>query len=262
MKREPDVEAAWRAVVAAGGDVAALRTWLDEWGYDERLLLDVLQRQVPARLLEYLGVTRPWCDWPLVAGALARHPRTPPYVSLRLLPSLFWRDLAQVASGPYLPGLVRVRAEALLLERLPDLRLGDKIALARLATPGLLRALLGQSDGRILEAALLNPRLGEEALLSLLRGASAPRALIEHVGASTRWCASYAVRRELVLQPRTPLALALAQVTSLVRGDLQRVAASASLPPLVRAAAARALEGPRQAPPGPPGDSGRGPVKR
>lgn len=257
MTRTPDVEAAFRAAVAAGSDMAALRAWLDEWGHDEQLLRELLQRQVPVRLLEHLGATRPWCDWPLVAGALARHPRTPPYVALRLLPALFWRDLAQVAAGPYLPGLVRVRAEALLIERLPDLRLGDKIALARLATPGPLRALLGESDGRILEAGLLNPRLGEEALVALLRDPHAPRALLEHAAASTRWRLNYAVRRELVLQPRTPLALALAQITSLLRGDLQRVAQSPSLAPLVRAAAEHAIEVQR----GPVTDAGGGVAK-
>jgi hypothetical protein len=262
VKREPDVEAALRAVVTAGGDAAAVRAWLDEWGHDERLLLDVLQRQVPVRLLEHLGATRPWCDRPLVAGALARHPRTPAHVALRLLPALFWRDLAQVAAGPYLPGVVRVRAEALLVERLPDLRLGDKIALARLATPAPLRALLGESDGRILEAALVNPRLAEDTLLALLRAPSAPRALLEQAAASTRWRASYAVRRELVLQPRTPLALALAQITSLVRGDLLRVTGSASLAPLVRAAAEAALEAPRGSRREPVTDTGGGPLKR
>lgn len=235
-------EAAALALAAAGTDPAALRAWLDTWAHDEHLLLALLRRPVPRRLLELLGASRPWCERPLVAGAVARHALTPPPVAQRLLGGLLWRDLAQIAADPRLSGLVRVRCEALLVERLAELRLGDKIALARLATPPVLRALLAESDERILEAGLLNPRLGEETLVALLRGPQVTRALLEHVAAAPRWRASYAVRRELVLQPRTPLPLALAQITSLVRRDLLHVAHSPQLAPLVRAAAERAVQ--------------------
>jgi hypothetical protein len=99
----------------------------------------------------------------------------------------------------------------------------------------------------VIEAALLNPRLGEEALAALLRGAQVPRALIDGVAASPRWRSCYAVRRALVLQPRTPLSVALAHITSLARPDLLRAAADTSLAPLVRAAAERVLAEARQA---------------
>ncbi len=242
-----DIDGACAALSRAGGDLPALRAWLDEWGHDERLLLQVLQHPVAPRLLEHLGVTRPWCERPLVAGAVARHARTPAHVGLRLLGVLGWRDLALCAASPWIPGAVRVRAEGLLVESLPDLRRGDRIALARLATPALLRALLEDTDELVLEAALLNPRLAEDALVSLLRGNGVSRALLEHAARSPRWRASYAVRRALVLQPRTPLPLALSQITSLHRGDLRRASGDRSLAPLVRAAAERA-QGPRDGP--------------
>lgn len=246
MTHEAAVEAAFNAAARAGSDRAALRGWLDEWGHDEHLLVAVLRRAVGAPLLECVGSTRPWCDRARVAAAVVRQARTPVHVSQRLLPALYWRDLAEVAAGPYLPGTVRVRAEALLVERLPDLRLGDRIALARLATRALLRHLLRLDEASVVEAALLNPRLGEEALATLLRETKVQRALLEGVAASPRWRQSYAVRRALVVQPRTPLPLALAHLTSLVRADLRRVAADPNLAPLLRAAAERAADGPDQ----------------
>ena len=42
-----------------------------------------------------------------------------------------------------------------------------------------------------------------------------------------------------ILQPRTPLALALAQLSSLLPRDLERVAEAAGILPLVQAAALR-----------------------
>jgi hypothetical protein len=133
---------------------------------------------------------------------------------------------------------VRVRAEAILVEMLPDMRLGDRIALARLATPAVLRLLLADADRKVSHACLLNPRLREADLVVALQGAPAP-SLVEEVAASSRWSESYAVRLALVMQPRTPLALCLAQLSSLLRRDLLRVAETAGLAPLVRAAARR-----------------------
>lgn len=54
------------------------------------------------------------------------------------------------------------------------------------------------------------------------------------------------MRLELVLQPATPLALALAQVSSLLPRDLRRVAEAPGLRPLVQATALRVVrEAPR-----------------
>jgi len=50
------------------------------------------------------------------------------------------------------------------------------------------------------------------------------------------------VRLALVLQARTPLAIALAQISSLVKRDLLRVVETAGLRPLVKEAAAAVLE--------------------
>jgi hypothetical protein len=99
--------------------------------------------------------------------------------------------------------------------------------------------LLRDPDPRILEPCLQNPRLTERDLAGLVQAPDAPRSLLEAVAADTRWQASYAVRLALVLQPRCPPAIALAQLTSLVAHDLRQVAENPSLPPLIQAAAAR-----------------------
>jgi hypothetical protein len=127
------------------------------------------------------------------------------------------------------------------------MRLGDRITLARLATPALLPALLAATERQVAESALVNPRLREDDLVTALRREDVTPALVEAAVGSPRWASNYAVRLALVLQPRTPLPLALQQISSLVPRDLRRVADESGLRPLVRAAARGALDRPEGA---------------
>jgi hypothetical protein len=170
------------------------------------------------------------------------NPRAPRALAQRLVGVLYWHDLAEVAATARIAAAVRSRAEALLRDGLPDMRLGDRVTLARLATPPLLPLLLADGEAQVVEAALVNPRLREEDLVTALRRLDVGAALVEAAAASSRWNASYAVKLALVLQPKTPLPLALQRISTLVPRDLVRVAGDATLRPLVRAAAREVLD--------------------
>ena len=228
--------------LAEGSNPAEWPAALAELGRDLGRLVGALRRPLAPAFLELVAGTRPWADDRRVAGVLVQNPRTPVHVAQRLVASLYWRDLAGAALNPFVASTVRLRAEGLLAEQLGELRLGDRIALARLATPPVLRLLLGDADPRVLAGALLNPRLQEPQLVTALRFENAARALLEAASVSPRWRASYAVRLELVLQRRTPLPVALSLLTGLVEADLRRVIRGTALPALLRAAAQRAME--------------------
>ncbi len=240
------VQALFGELLRGVRDGATARAFLREREIEESQMLALLRLPVPVPLLEALATAEPWSERPRVLGGVCLNPRSPRSLAQRLLPALYWRDLADVAVSPRLAGGVKVRAEALLKERLPDLRLGEKITLGRLATAGVLRALLLEPDPRILETALQNPRLTETDLAGIVQAPDAPRPLLEAVAAATRWQASYALRMALVLQPRCPPAVALAQLTSLLDHHLRQVADNPSLPPLIQAAAARVAADPRR----------------
>jgi hypothetical protein len=243
VKARPDpVDAAYAEVLRAGPRVA-LEAVLGSLGDDPTLLVSLLRRPLPASFLERVADTPPWSADARVLAAIVLNPRAPRALAQRLIPALHWRDLADVAASPRVHPGARVRAEALLREQLPDLRLGDRITLGRLATPAVLAPLLADAEPRVAESSLLNPRLREEDLVLALRAAAPTRALLEAAAASPRWRESYAVRLALVLQPRTPLPLALAQISSLLPQDLEHVAATPGLPPLVQAAALRVARG-------------------
>jgi hypothetical protein len=124
-------------------------------------------------------------------------------------------------------------------EQLPDRRLGERISLSRIATPAVLMALVGDADARVLAGCLENPRLREADLLTALRSPDVRPVLLEAAAEAPRWQESYAVHLALVLSPRCPLGIALAQISSLLSRDLARVADTDDLAPLVRAAALR-----------------------
>lgn len=249
MPRAPEREAAaldalFAALLQAGESRSAARRLLAE-GLDESLLTAVLRRAVPAAFLEEVAATRPWSEHARVLARVVLSPRAPRALSLRVVAALGWRDLADVALTLRVSAAVRSRAETLLRDGLPDMRLGDRVTFARLATPALLPLLLADAEARVIESALANPRLREGDLANALRRDDAPLLLLQAAAGSARWSSCYSVRLALVLQPRAPLSLALAQVSSLVPRDLRRVVAETTLRPLLRLAAERVLEVPR-----------------
>jgi hypothetical protein len=237
-----DVDTLFAQALAAGESRPRAREVLAR-ASEEQVLASVLRRAVPAAFLEEVASTRPWSERPRVMAGVVLSPRASRALSLRLVSGLYWRDLAEVAATPRLPAAVRARAESLLRDGLGDMRLGDRVTLARLATPVLLPALLADDDRQVADSTLLNPRLREEDVVAALGREDVRTVLVEATVASTRWATNYAVRLALVLQPRTPLPVALLQISSLVPRDLRRVAGEAALRPLVRAAALEVLAG-------------------
>lgn len=235
----PDVDAAFGELMRAGENDGRLRAVLAASALDGAAMMTLLRRAVPIRFLEIVAATPPYSDDARVQAAVVLNPRVPRALALRLVPSLFWRDLADVAATPRVHGAVRVRAEGVLKERLPELRVGEKVTLGKIATPGVLAGLLADPEAKVIRACLQNPRLREEDLVTAVRQEAAPRALLEAVPESWRWRESYAVRLALVLQPRTPLGVSLAQISSLLPADLLRVAETPELPPLVQITAQR-----------------------
>ena len=237
------MDALFAALMAAGDDAGKVADALAAARDDRVALMAVLRRAVPARTLEVLAATPPWSTDQRLMGAVVLSPKAPRALALRLVGSLFWRDLADVAASPHVAAAAKVRAEALLLDTLGDLRLGDRVTLAKIATAPVLSRLLQDPEPRVVESALINPRLREEDLVSAVRQDGVTRGLLEALAASPRWRDRYAIRLAMVLQPRTPLALALTHLTALLPRDLERVAGDEALPPLVQMAARRVAAG-------------------
>jgi len=176
-----------------------------------------------------------------VLGAVARSPSTAPRLALQALPGLAWRDLAEVAVAAELAPAVRQKAEALLLDGINAMRLGDLITLARIGPRRVTGKLLLSHDARVREAGLHNPRLRDGDLCAVLESEEAPRELAAEILRVHRWALSYQVRRAIVRSSKTPHPISLALIAEMNPGDLKDLARSDDVPPLVSAVARRIL---------------------
>jgi len=175
-----------------------------------------------------------------VLAALVRHPHCPRTFAWRALPQLGWRDLLDVASDPRAPMPVRRQAEAKLLERVPLLSLGEKVALARAATAYVIGELCGEHDPKVVAALLDNPRFNQGHCLRLVaqtRAAEVFGLVLRH----RTWGTLPAVRLAALANPALPVPLALSLLASLEDRELRELVQRAELPAAARELAKQVL---------------------
>jgi hypothetical protein len=165
-----------------------------------------------------------------VRRELALHPKTPEVLALRLVPTLFWRDLMALALDTRLRPTLRRAAETHLLARLAEMAVGEKVTLARRASPGVLAQLRHDPNPRVVAALLDNPRLTEGVLVPVLQSAATPPAVLDLIAGDRRWGARHPLRIALARNPRTPLETTLRILPTLAKSDLKAVAADPRVP--------------------------------
>lgn len=226
------------AAPAAYLEGAAENPELDE---DGRLAL-VKNRQAPAALLGRLGRNFRWTRAYEVKAALVRHPQTPYAVARGLLSHLFWRDLLDTSTDPRISPVLRREAESLLRIRLPELALGEKVALARRAGRGLVPTLAEAGESPVLRALLGNSRLVERDVVRIASEPSTPPDVLAALASHHAWGVRRDVRMAVLGNPRTPVAAALGLVERIPERDLGRLAGEGGAPRIVKVGAARRLE--------------------
>jgi hypothetical protein len=129
---------------------------------------------------------------------------------------------------------LRRTAEVHLGTRLPELAVGEKVSLARRASPGIISQLRHDPNPQVIAALLDNPRLTEGQLVPLLHGASTPPAILELIANDRRWGVRYPLRLALVRNPATPFKVSWRLLEALRKSDLRPVATDPRLPETVR----------------------------
>ena len=159
-----------------------------------------------------------------IKSALCRDHRMPQATAMRFVSGLFWRDLMEIARDRRISPAVRQVAEKYLVQRLPRLSTGEKVALARRATPVVLVELRRDPSPRVIQAMLDSPLLTEEGVLILVSDRQIHPKMLQLVADTPRWGTRYEIRVGLSRNPRTPFGVLSALLEFLLREDLEAVA--------------------------------------
>ena len=156
---------------------------------------------------------------------------------LDLLATLPWLSLLLLAQAPQTPPLVRRQAERRLIEKVPRLTSGEKIALARRAHRKLLRVVAATGIGEVLQALLENPRLTETDIQVLLAQEKPPSEVFVALIRNPRWSRRRGVRMAIARNRAAPLPIALSAMAQLAPGELLDIAEDRTVDARVRRAA-------------------------
>lgn len=217
---------------------------------EQEMLLLLRNRMASPELLARIAQEGRWVRYYQIKKALVRHPRTPLALSRGLAMHLFWKDLSEISIDTAAHPVIRRQGENLLKGRLEELTQGERIALARRASRGLIPMLAASADGPVLRALLGNPRLIEAEAAGIAASPTAPADLLSHLSGHPTWGRRRSVRLAVAGNARTPAAAALRVVSSLAPGDLRRLAGDDKVPRIVRVAADRRLARPSRRRPG------------
>ncbi|MBK8481576.1 MAG: hypothetical protein IPL40_10420 [Proteobacteria bacterium] len=122
-----------------------------------------------------------------------------------------------------------------------ELTLGHRKTLARSGSGDVLQRLLRWPEPEVLPQLLQNPRVVERDVVRLAARRPTEPALQRAILRSRRWGSRQAVKRALVLNPYTPTELALRLLGFLARHELLLVVETATLPAVLREAAAQLM---------------------
>lgn len=128
-----------------------------------------------------------------------------------------------------------------LVPRGRTLTLGERKAVARTHEREVMGHVLRDPHPDVVAILLDNPHATERDVLTIAVRRPAPAASLQAIATHPRWRVRYAIKAALVLNPYTPVPIALRLVATLRAVDLRGIAEDASLDPLVRQQAAELI---------------------
>lgn len=179
----------------------------------------------PRALVEQLAGCRWVRSLRRAVPLLVRHPGCPQSFAMDALPRLGWHDLLLVVRDPRTRPAIRRQGERRLLERLRQLTVGERTALARHATRGVIAAMLTEESPGCVQALLDNAHFTEPDAVRLV-AANGHGECVAAVVRHPRWGAAPAVVDAALRCPALPFGVALGLLATLPRSRLAALAGS------------------------------------
>jgi hypothetical protein len=102
------------------------------------------------------------------------------------------------------------------------------------------RMILVRDPNRLIQRFVLqNPRIGDEEVLTMARNRNLDTDLLRLIGDHKHWPRNYQIKLALVTNPKTPLAIALHFVSSLMERDIRLLAKSKNISATIASQARR-----------------------
>jgi hypothetical protein len=127
-----------------------------------------------------------------------------------------------------------------LFQKIQTMSVSEKLDLARKASKEA-RSILIRDSNKLVQMAVVNsPKITESEILAIASNRQVNDDVLKEIAINKEWLRNYQIRLALVNNPKTPLSIAMAQVTYLNRRDLSLLAKSKGVArPLIIAAQER-----------------------
>ena len=226
------------------GSETILAALLENASLNETHVCMLLERKdLSAALLERIAATKEWqCSSNRVRCAVVAHPRAPRRVALKAARELHVGDLLAISLRPSAPAEVRKFVDELLLARIAQLPLGQKLVLARRGSGRVAAALLCEGHLRVAGTALDNGHLTEAHVLRVLSNADLPEVAVAAIAGHAKWSAMPNVRIAVAVHPHAAFGQVLRLLHGFTRHELDRLCLVTNLRPEVRSAVCDELE--------------------
>ena len=130
-----------------------------------------------------------------------------------------------------------------LFQKIQTMTVSEKLDLARKASKEA-RSILIRDSNKLIQLAVVNsPKITESEIIAIASNKQVNDEVLKEIAMNREWLRNYQIRLALVNNPKTPLSIAMAQVSYLNQRDLGVLAKSKGVPrPIVIAAQGRLKE--------------------
>ena len=212
-------------------DAKVLAALLGNPNFQEKhaeLMLD--RGDLPAEIIGAIVQDAKWMASESVRLRVAQHPHTPRRIALTAVRQLYLFDLVRLSLLPSAPAEIRRAAEEMMIARVPQLPLGEKITLARRGPARVAGAILAEGHPQALKLALANRLLTEAQVLKALAKPDVSARVVAAIASDAKWSCQYDVRMALLRNEQTPETFLGETLSDIARRDLDDLLALSELP--------------------------------
>jgi len=246
-----------RAIFISEGNKQLQEAVLDSSRITVKEIIDIAKsRELSDDLLGKIATNPEWLKNYQVRLALVNNPKTPNFVSSKLMPTLRDADLKHLVkneeiSEELVAAAERVMSDRVITERatarltppksqvdktdkkaksryqeIRDLPVPDKVKLAMSGDKEARAILIRDSNKQVQEAVLNSPRITEAEIAAVANSRNVSDELLRKIASNREWMKNYQVRLALVNNPKTPLPVGLKIIGTLMLADLKRLSKS------------------------------------